>query len=151
MIRMSEFKELSLDELATELRNYIDTGIESKKLKEHKAAMTLKDIANIKRKNTFNKYFKLYEKAKDLEKKKDVEGALAIYFEILDKYIPEGSVYYERPCIVLEKLKRYDEAIAICNLAITRIDNQIFNFPKEEFEKRLDRLIRKKSKGDKNE
>lgn len=139
-------KILTIDELAEELKNYIDTGIESQKLKEHKAAMLLNDTLNLNNKRIFQEYSSLYEKARDLEKKNDIEGALAIYLNILYRYIPEGSSYYERPCILLEKLKRYDEAIEICNLAITRVEKYNFHFSKEDFVKRLDRLIKKKNK-----
>ena len=139
-------KVLSLDELAAELKNYIDTGIESQRLKEHKAAILLQESKNIKKNNDFKRYSSLYEKAINLEKINDIDGALDIYFDILNKYIPEGSSYYERPCILLEKLKRYDEAIEICNLAITRIESYNFHFSVDDFKKRLDRLIKKKNK-----
>lgn len=139
-------KILSLDELAVELKDYIDTGIESQKLKEYKATILLHESIIIKKNNDFKKYNSLYEKARNFEKTNDIDGALRIYFDILNKYIPEGSSYYERPCIILEKLKRYDEAIEICNLAITRIEHYKFNFPADDFKNRLERLIKKKNK-----
>lgn len=139
-------KILSLDELSTELKNYINTGVESKKLKEHKTAMLLQDSIDIKKKNNFKKYSSLYEKARNFEKNNDIDSALNIYLNILDNYIPEGTVYYERPCILLEKLKRYNEAIEICNLAIARIENYDFNFSSDDYKKRLNRLIKKTSK-----
>lgn len=135
-------KILSLDELAIELKKYVNTGIESQKLKDYNAALLLQENENIKKKNYFKEYSSLYEKALILEKT-DVHGALDVYFDILNKYIPEGSSYYERPCIILEKLKRYDEAIEICNLAITRVEKNNFHFSADDFKKRLNRLIKK--------
>lgn len=139
-------KILSLDELAVELKDCIYTGIESQKLKEHKAAILLHESIIIKKNNDFKKYSSLYEKARNLEKINNIDGALSIYFNVLNKYIPEGSAYYERPCIILEKLKRYDEAIEICNLTITRVEHYKFNFSADDFKKRLERLIKKKNK-----
>ncbi|MBU5311866.1 hypothetical protein KQI38_07475 [Tissierella carlieri] len=139
-------RTLSPDELAIELKKYLNTGIESKILKEHRSAMLLQETINIKKNNTFMQYSSLYEQARNLEKADNIDGALNIYLDILNKYIPEGSSYYERPCILLEKLKRYDEAIEICDLAIARIENYNFNFSADDFIKRLDRLIKKKNK-----
>ena len=103
----------------------------------------------------FAQYSAMYLKAKQLEKT-DQNKALDIYFKILSNFQPEGTVYYERPCILLEKQKRYEEAIEICERAIKVIKVGLFNASLEEFEHRLNRLIRKRDKniqtyGDKNE
>lgn len=94
----------------------------------------------------FDKYFKMYENARKLERSGNVYDALDIYFEILKKYNPIGTVYYERPAIILEKLKRFNEAKQICDRAIKAIENGNFRADSEEFEKRKERLLRKQNK-----
>ncbi len=138
-------KLLSSDELIVELQDYIHTGIESNKLKEHKGAMVLAEIEKAKSNNVFRKYNSLYNKAKLLEKD-NINSALEIYLNILHNYEPEGTAYFVRPCILLEKLKRYDEAIEICLRAINEIELSKFNASKDEFEKRIERLVIKKGK-----
>lgn len=75
--------------------------------------------------------------------KKQQMIAYKTYFKILSQYNPKGTAYYERPCIILEKQKRYDEAINICQRVIKAIKNNEFNASIEEFEHRLNRLIKK--------
>ena len=96
----------------------------------------------------FDRIYNQYEKAVSLEKEGKLEEALALHVDNL-KNIPEGSVYYERPCIVLDKLGRYDEAIQICELAIEQIKANKFNADLSSFMRRKERLERKKSKADK--
>lgn len=88
-------------------------------------------------------YYHIYKKARQLEKT-NPDKALNLYLEILSKYEPRGTLYYERPCIILEKQKRYDEAIGICRKAIGLIEGDIFNADAETFKHRMERLIRKK-------
>jgi len=94
----------------------------------------------------FNKYFALYQKARELEKSNRVDEALEIYLQILKNYDPLGTSYYERPAIILEKQKRYDEALQIANKAVSAIKSKRFNANPEEFEKRIDRLHKKMNK-----
>lgn len=91
----------------------------------------------------FDQYIQMYQSARQLEKS-DPDKALDIYFEILYKFTPLGTVYYKRPCILLEKQKRYDEAIEICSRAIEAIENKLFNASSDEFKHRLNRLINKR-------
>lgn len=142
------FSMLELDELSNELNRYINKNIKTAKLREHLIAKLEDDAIRIKEKAVFYEYYSLFTTARNLEKQKLYEEAVNIYLDILKNYNPVGlgPAYYERPCILLEKLKRYDEAIEICNLAISRIDKYNFHFPKDDFEKRLDRLIKKKNK-----
>ncbi len=99
-----------------------------------------------KEERDFDIYFKLYEEARRLEKNGNADKALEIYTNILEEFEPTGTAYYERPCIILEKQKRYDEAIQICLRAIEAINNKRFNATADEFEHRLNRLLRKKEK-----
>jgi tetratricopeptide (TPR) repeat protein len=90
-----------------------------------------------------NQFYPLYEKGRELERLGELEEAIKIYYDILERYFPRGIVYYERPAIILEKMKRYPEAIAICEMAISRIDNIYFHADPEEFQHRIDRMKRK--------
>ena len=91
----------------------------------------------------FDKYSNYFKQARNLEKLKKEDEALKIYLDILNKYEPEGTAYYERPAIILEKQKRYKEAIKLCNMAIKAINNKKFNADVNEFEHRLNRLNNK--------
>ena len=96
-------------------------------------------------KRNFDTYIKMYEKARTLEKT-DVDQAIEIYKEILRITKPEGTSYYERPAILLEKQKRFDEAIEVCNIAFENV--KIFNKQTREcilleMGKRRERLLKK--------
>ncbi|APQ98055.1 hypothetical protein [Clostridium botulinum] len=104
------------------------------------------ELNNIKKILEHTKIYALYESACSLEKGNLSELALEKYFEILTNYIPEGSIYYERPAILLEKLKRYDESIKVCDLAIKNQQENSLHFPKKDFEYRKNRLVRKLNK-----
>ncbi|KOR24141.1 tetratricopeptide repeat protein [Clostridium sp. L74] len=105
-----------------------------------------KRIKNLKLENEFNKYSLVFDEAREKEKAGYIDEALTTYTNILDNYIPEGSLYYERPAILLEKLKRYEEAIKVCDLAIKNQKENSLHFPKEDFEYRKNRLVRKLNK-----
>jgi tetratricopeptide (TPR) repeat protein len=89
------------------------------------------------------KYSPIYQKAAAFEKIGDYEKALSLYMQILSKYIPHGTVYYERPTIILERMAKYKEAVAICNVAIFALENRLFNADIELFRKRKARLEKK--------
>ena len=117
-----------------EIENWYKNG--AKPIERHKT----------KEERDFDKYYKSYEKARDLEKFKKEDEALKIYLSILCKYNPQGTAYYERPAIILERQKRYSEAIKICNMAIRAINSKTFNATTDEFEHRLNRLNSKTEK-----
>lgn len=94
------------------------------------------------------KIIMLHEKAHDLERDGDLEGALELYIKNLESH-PDGTVYFDRPCIVLEKLGRYEEAIELCNQALERIDKKKMNCNPGSYYKRRDRLWKKIEKRDK--
>lgn len=96
----------------------------------------------------FDKYYPMYEKARELEKNGNMEDALNVYLSILDNYAPVGINYYERPAILLEKQGRYEEALNVCDMAL---NNKTFTPPthkavQENFTKRKNRLLRKISR-----
>lgn len=88
-------------------------------------------------------YYLLYEKAREFERMGLLDKALEIYIDIINNYSPIGTVYYERPAIILEKLKRYSEVIVICEKAISKIDNKYFHANPLEFQRRIDRVKKK--------
>ncbi|MDK2920060.1 MAG: hypothetical protein PWQ37_2793 [Candidatus Petromonas sp.] len=91
----------------------------------------------------FDIYINMYKKARNLEKENRTDEALKIYLEILKKYSPIGTAYYERPAIILEKKKKYKEALEVCESAIQAINSNRFNADPIKFEKRIERLNRK--------
>lgn len=88
-------------------------------------------------------YSPIYQLALALEKTGDYAKAVSLYMQILNKHIPHGTAYYERPAIILEKMAKYKEAVVICNLAISAIENRLFNADIEPFVKRRTRLEKK--------
>jgi len=94
-------------------------------------------------KEQMNQMFQLNEKAKAMDRLGNEDKALEIYLEILEKYHPHLLANFERPAIILEKKKRYEEAIEICEKAIQLIEEEKISGDKERC---LDRLRRLKSK-----
>lgn len=96
-----------------------------------------------------NEYFaemhKLIEKAKSFERMGREEEALKLYLEIHEKFFPNTSDLFERPAILLEKRKRFDEAIRICEKAIKLIGEGKITGVKDNFERRI---LRIKSRSD---
>lgn len=88
-------------------------------------------------------YFSSYEAARKLERAKRTDEALAVYLDILAKYTPHGTVYYERPAIILERQGRLQEAIWVCIKALKHIRSGDFKADPGEFEKRILRLTEK--------
>lgn len=86
-------------------------------------------------------YQPMYIEAQELEKREEQLPALEIYRRILSLYNPIGTVYYENPIWILERMGEYEEAIEICNRAIEAIKNKGFNANIEDFQKIKIRLI----------
>jgi tetratricopeptide (TPR) repeat protein len=91
-----------------------------------------------------DEYYPMYVRARLCEREDAPNEALEIYMHILNRYIPRGTAYYERPAIILERAGEYDDAIRICNMAIRAIQARLFNADTEPFEKRKARLERKR-------
>ena len=76
----------------------------------------------------FEEYYSKFMEAKSLEKAGEIEKALSLYMDIINNYKPEGSLYYERPAIMLEKIKDYKRALSIAMIGkqnlITRSLNE---------------------------
>lgn len=93
----------------------------------------------------FEKILSQFQKARTLEKENKPNQALAIYLSLIP-HRPEGTDYYTRPCIILEKQKRYKEAIEICTIAIQEIEAKHFNADTQDFYHRRERLTKKLEK-----
>ncbi|MGB3367426.1 MAG: tetratricopeptide repeat protein [Acidaminobacteraceae bacterium] len=84
--------------------------------------------------------FKLVEKAKTLERIGNENKALEVYLDVLKNYTPNTSDAYERPAVILERKKRYDEALKICENAIELINDDKLGGTVTKFEKRIEKL-----------
>ncbi|CEM60472.1 hypothetical protein DWQ65_07425 [Treponema phagedenis] len=76
--------------------------------------------------------------------KENITEAIILYIKLLGKTTPCGSTYWERPCILLERIKMYDEAILICQRAV-----KVTMLPKVrigDFSARLKRLIERRNR-----
>lgn len=94
----------------------------------------------------FRKYSPLFETARQWERQKREDEALAVYMNILSHYEPIGTAYYERHAILLERWGCYEEALKVCMLALRVITTKSFNADPEQFHRRIDRLYRKITK-----
>lgn len=70
----------------------------------------------------------LFEAARKAEEASDYEGALLLYRMNIDRYVPTGIAYYERLSALLERLKRYDEAIEVLERALSAPGTTLANF-----------------------
>ena len=73
----------------------------------------LKEEESRKEKELFEECFQLFNKAKDLKQAKKDDEALSLFMEIIYKYNPCGTSYYEEPIEICEKSKDYDKALKI--------------------------------------
>lgn len=140
----NDILNIDLEDTGRILNNYIKGNPNSKqqynewenKLKEYEAQEKLKQ-------NTFNEYYSKFLKAKDLEKAGEIEKALSLYMDVINNYNPEGSSYYERPAIMLEKIRDYKRALSISMMGkqnlITRSINEN-NIDISYFDNRIARL-----------
>lgn len=93
--------------------------------------------------DNFTKYYNMLREGQSLEKT-DITQAIMIYLALLGETTAPGSAYWERPMILLERLKMYDEALFICERAQ---DIAIMpNVRMGDFEVRLERLRKKCNK-----
>ena len=93
----------------------------------------------------FETYSAMYERARDLERRKKVAEALDVYSDILRRFRPTGLSYYERPAILLEKQGRLEDALRVCDAALSndRFYEPTLHAAQREFGHRRERLLRK--------
>lgn len=143
MIILEKFdpEKYDLSELGTILNEWIKNSSSHPEIEQwHKNGAKPIERSKTKEDKDFEKYSKSYEKARNLEKLGKENEALNIYLNILAKYSPIGTAYYERPAIILEREKKYILAANICKKAIKAINNPHFHATPEEFIHRLNRL-----------
>lgn len=87
--------------------------------------------------------FKLLRRAKKLEEMGNTDRALDLYLELHERYDPNTSDAYERPAILLERKKNYQQALEICEKAIQEIEADRMSGTKEKFQKRIDAIHEK--------
>lgn len=97
--------------------------------------------------NNIIEQFKLLQRAKKIEGMGNASRALEMYLELHEKYEPNTSDAFERPAVLLERFKRYEEALAMCHKAIEGIQNDTLSGTTEKFEKRIE-SIKEKMKED---
>lgn len=93
--------------------------------------------------NQIVEQFKLYKRAKKLEEMGNTDRALDLYLELHEKYDPNTSDAYERPAILLERKKRYEEALALCEAAIEEINNDRVSGTVDKFNRRKESILEK--------
>lgn len=136
--------KIDLEDTNKILRDYIKgkPGSEKRyyelqnKLKEYEVESKLK-------KQIFEEYYYKFMNAKSLEKDGKIDEALSIYMDIINNYNPEGTSYYERPAIMLEKIGDYKRALSIAMLGKQNLINQSLTTTKVDisyFDKRIFRL-----------
>lgn len=113
-----------------------------RKIEQSRAA---RDNISKRQGENFDILYDKYKEALAFERCKELGKALRLYLEILP-YQPEGTDYYKRPCIILERSKEYEKAIEICDQAIACFSGLDMPWTKgaaEEFEHRRSRLYKK--------
>lgn len=60
-------------------------------------------------------------------------GAFKQYIKVLDSYTPLGSVYYTAPFYIAEEYGFYSIASEICDMAISVMNEKLFNGDLKEF------------------
>ena len=130
---LNESLEKTVERLAT---------LRTSEMEKVRVSLNAQQRINERSRRNFEEIFRQYQKATQLEKGGQIDKALAIYLSLIPKR-PEGTLYYSRPCIILEKKKEYEQAIEICDIAIEEIRAGHFNADAEEFVHRKDRLVRK--------
>lgn len=94
-------------------------------------------------KEEMNEMLKLNDKAKKMDRLGNEDAALELYLEILEHYHPNLYANFERPAIILEKKRRYKEALEICQRAIELIEDEKISGDKDKCQQRVDKLLDK--------
>lgn len=94
-------------------------------------------------KEQMNEMLKLNEKAKKMDRLGNEDAALEIYLEVLEHYQPHLYANFERPAIILEKKRRYEEALNICERALELIEGENISGDPEKCQSRINKLKEK--------
>lgn len=85
----------------------------------------------------FAEQYKLLLRAKKLEQMGSDDRALELYLQIHSDYTPNTSDSFERPVVILEKKRRYQEALELCYKAIQLIEDDKISGTKDKFQRRI--------------
>lgn len=157
--KSGRFIRLSKDCLCNECESVRNNQMTQEELVDHLVAyvhnrgdlsMIQRNLADLEAQSSramknHTKLFEKYETARALEREGKADAALELYRQILP-YCPQGTDYYIRPCIILERMKQYDEAVEICKQAIRMIHEGRMQADVTEFQKRMNRLLSKMQK-----
>lgn len=94
-------------------------------------------------KEQMNEMLKLNERAKKMDRLGNEDAALEIYLEVLEHYQPHLYSNFERPAIILEKKRRYEEALDICERALELIEAENISGDPEKCQSRINKLREK--------
>lgn len=86
---------------------------------------------------------KKMERAKRMERMGNDDEALRIYLDIHENHMPNTSDLFERPAIILERKRRYQEALDICQKALELLADDLMTGTASTFEKRIDQIHHK--------
>lgn len=86
---------------------------------------------------------KKMERAKRMERMGNEDEALRIYLDIHDNHMPNTSDLFERPAIILERKRRYQEALDICQKALDLLADDLMTGTASTFEKRINSIHKK--------
>lgn len=88
---------------------------------------------------------KLFETARDHERRGEIEEAYALYKENVVRFPRPGPALYERPAIMLERAGRYDDAVYFCEaIELGRSDPEAYYGSEASFTRRRNRILKKK-------
>lgn len=106
-------------------------------------SLNAQERINQRQLKSFEYILKKYQQAREYERAGLTDKALNIYISLIALH-PEGTDYYTRPCIILEKRKDYQTALEICEIALSEAASGKFGGDSyQEFEKRIARLRKK--------
>lgn len=142
-----DISNIDLEDTEKILNNYIKCKPNSKQqYNELQNGLREYEVQEELKRNHFDEYYSKFMKAKDLEKSGEIEKSLSLYMDVINNYNPEGNLYYERPAIMLEKIRDYKRALSIVMLGkqnlITRSLNEN-NIDISYFDNRISRLENK--------
>jgi len=95
--------------------------------------------------------YNLQQKAKRLEKLGSDKQALEVYLEIHKNHKPNTYDSFERPIIILTKYRRYEEAIDLCEKAISLVKEGKISGTVDMFQRRLDKILERYDGGQKSD
>lgn len=149
-IKNMNYNKVNLDDIENVskiVNNHAHNKLGSKKkFRELQSELDKYKIEEEKQHKIFEEYYNLFNNARKFEKTNEIDKAISIYLDIIAKYKPQGTSYYERPAILLEKEKNYQKALEISlkgkQMLLDSL-KQNTNTDLSYFDKRIERLQNK--------